>query len=77
MVEHEDGREGLPEAVAGFPVFEHSQWTIEGEIERFGAFGRGGAAATGWKRILALLLVALMVGPLLVGTLVTAWNAVR
>ena len=49
-------------AQEGFPVFAHSQWTMEGEIERFGAFGRGAARATGWKRV-AVALVVLLVSP--------------
>lgn len=40
------------------PTYEHAPWTVEGEIERFGAFGEGGAAATGWKRWVAVLVVA-------------------
>jgi hypothetical protein len=57
-------------AEEGFPAFAHNQWTVEGEIERFGAFGRGAARATGWKRAVALLLVALLLGPVLLGGVV-------
>lgn len=55
------------EAVAeeGFPAFEHNQWTVEGEIERFGAFGRGVSSARGWKRGVAVALLALLLLPLL------------
>ena len=54
------------EAVAeeGFPAFEHGQWTVEGEIERFGAFGRGVARAQGWRRGVAVALLVLLVLPL-------------
>lgn len=48
----------------GFPAFVHGQWTVEGEIERFGAFGRGAARAQGWRRTVACLLVALLVLPI-------------
>ena len=51
-------------AEEGFPDFEHNQWTIEGEIERFGAFGRGMGRAQGWKRGMAIVLLALLVLPL-------------
>lgn len=51
--------------VDGFPAFEHNQWTVEGEIERFGAFGRGAARARGWRRGVAMLLLALILLPLL------------
>jgi hypothetical protein len=61
---------------SGFPTFEHNQWTVEGEIERFGAFGRGASRATGWKRTVALVLVALLVGPIVVGLAVTLYEAV-
>jgi hypothetical protein len=61
---------------SGFPTFEHNQWTVEGEIERFGAFGRGASRATGWKRTVALVLVALLVGPIVVGLAVTVYEAV-
>lgn len=47
----------------GMPIFEHNQYTFEGEIERLGAFGRGGARAQGWKRVVAVLLVLTFVGP--------------
>lgn len=52
-------------AEEGFPPFEHGQWTVEGEIERFGAFGRGAARSRGWKRAVAISLLALLVLPLL------------
>jgi hypothetical protein len=61
---------------SGFPTFEHNQWTVAGEIERFGAFGRGASRATGWKRTVALVLVALLVGPIVVGLAVTLYEAV-
>lgn len=52
--------------VEGFPAFEHNQWTVEGEIERFGAFGRGASRARGWRRGVAMLLLALILMPLLI-----------
>jgi hypothetical protein len=60
-----DPRAGT-DAVAeeGFPSFEHGQWTVEGEIERFGAFGRGVARAQGWRRAVAVALLVLLVLPL-------------
>lgn len=54
----------------GFPGFEHNQWTIEGEIERFGAFGRGAASATGWKRVVALVMVLIVLAPIAMGMIV-------
>jgi hypothetical protein len=69
--------EAMAEVVeSGFPTFEHNQWTVEGEIERFGAFGRGASRATGWKRTVALVLIALLVGPIVVGLAVTVFEAV-
>lgn len=58
---------GGTEAVAeeGFPAFVHNQWTVEGEIERFGAFGRGATSSRGWRRGVALALLVLLVLPLL------------
>lgn len=49
----------------GFPAFEHGQWTVEGEIERFGAFGRGAMSSRGWRRGVAVGLLVLLVLPLL------------
>lgn len=50
----------------GFPQFRHNQWTFEGEIERLGAFGRGGARARGKKRLFAILVLFVFVLPLAV-----------
>jgi hypothetical protein len=62
------GAETAAEVVqAGFPEFEHNQWTVEGEIERFGAFGRGASRATGWKRTVAVVLIVLLVAPIIIG----------
>jgi hypothetical protein len=64
-------QEGSAEVgVPAFPVFEHGQWTMEGEIERFGAFGRGASRAVGWKRVVAIALVILLVAPILVAGVV-------
>jgi hypothetical protein len=56
------------EAVAeeGFPAFEHNQWTVEGEIERFGAFGRGASSSRGWRRGVAMGLLTLLLLPFLI-----------
>lgn len=63
---HEDDPESTGVfAEAGFPTFEHNQYTIEGEIERFHHFGMAGARATGWKRAVALLIVVSFFAPLL------------
>ena len=51
-------------AEEGFPSFEHNQWTVEGEIERFGAFGRGVSSSRGWRRGVGFVLLALLVAPL-------------
>lgn len=66
--DEDEGAAEATEAIVGFPVFEHNQWTIEGEIERFGAFGRGAAHARGWRRKVAVLLVVAMIAPLVIGT---------
>jgi hypothetical protein len=73
----DDLGEGAEETIAetGFPEFAHNQWTVEGEIERLGAFGRGGAAARGWRRWVAIVLVVAIVGPLLIGTGNVLWHA--
>jgi hypothetical protein len=59
-----EGTEAVVEE--GFPAFEHNQWTVEGEIERFGAFGRGVSASRGWKRGVALGLLTLLLLPFLI-----------
>jgi hypothetical protein len=65
--EEEAAREAAAEVVeSGFPAWEHNQWTVEGEIERFGAFGRGASRARGWKRVVALVMVGLIVVPIVV-----------
>ena len=52
----------------GFPSFEHDQWTIEGYIERLGAFARGARDSRGAKRWLAIgLVVLIFVLPITVG----------
>ena len=57
--------------VTGLGDFEHNQYTVEGEIERIGAFAAGARRAEGWKGKLALfLLLAIFVLPVLIGLLV-------
>lgn len=45
----------------GFPEFRHNQWTVEGEIERFGALGRAGARSRGAKRWFVIFVLAVIV----------------
>ena len=71
----DDDEELESHAEAGFPRFEHNQWTVEGEIERFGAFGRAGARAYGWRRAVAVFMALLLVVPLLIGTAMSVWQA--
>jgi hypothetical protein len=59
-----EGTEAVVEE--GFPAFEHNQWTVEGEIERFGAFGRGVSASQGWKRGVAFGVLGLLLLPFLI-----------
>jgi len=77
--DEDDLGEGAEEAVAevGFPEFAHNQWTVEGEIERLGAFGRGGATARGWRRWVAIGLVVAIVGPLVAGTGTFLWHTIQ
>jgi hypothetical protein len=57
--------------VTGLGDFEHGQYTVEGEIERIGAFAAGARRAEGWKGRLALyLLLAILVLPVVVGLVV-------
>lgn len=61
--------------VTGLGDFEHNQWTVEGEIERIGAFAAGARRATGWKGRLALfLLAAIFILPVLIGLLVNLFG---
>lgn len=53
----------------GFPRFRHNQWTVEGEIERLGAFASGARRARGPKRWLAYVLVVVFVAPMVIGAL--------
>jgi hypothetical protein len=54
----------------GMPEFEHVQWTVEGEIERFGAFARGSHHVRGWRRGLAVLLAVSFIAPIAIGIVV-------
>ena len=74
---HDETSEGSSQAEVGFPEFEHNQWTVEGEIERFGAFGHGVARARGWKRLVGLFLVVLIVLPILLGATSVVVRALR
>jgi hypothetical protein len=57
-----------PNVEQGFPRFEHNQWTVEGEIERLGAFARGARHSRGARRWFAIGLVLLIiVVPIVVG----------
>ena len=60
-----EGTEAVVED-GGFPAFEHNQWTVEGEIERFGALGRGVSGSRGWKRGMAVGLLTLLLLPFLI-----------
>jgi len=51
-----------PEPV-GFPEFEHSSFTFEGEIERLGAIGRNRSRAPRWARIVARVVALAMLLP--------------
>src|SRR5215210_4678059 len=51
----------------GYPTFTHNQWTIEGELERVGAFARGASRATGRQRTMAVILAFLLILPFAVG----------
>jgi hypothetical protein len=64
-------------ASAGFPDFEHGQFTFEGEIERLGAFSRGARHAKGWQRGLAIFLALLFIVPILAGVVGLVYAAVR
>jgi hypothetical protein len=44
----------------GFPDFRYNQWTVEGEIERFGALGRAGARSHGPKRWFVIFVLAVV-----------------
>ena len=52
------------------PAFEHNQWTVEGYIERLGAFSRGASRATGWKRTVAFIVAVAMLVPIVAGLIV-------
>jgi hypothetical protein len=57
--------------VTGLGDFEHNQYTVEGEIERIGAFAAGARRTEGWKGTLALyLLLAILVLPVVIALLV-------
>ena len=58
----------------GFPKFRYNQWTIEGEIERLGAFASGAQRARGPKRWFALFLVVVFMAPLLLGVVSVIGN---
>ena len=45
----------------GFPEYRYNQWTVEGEIERFGALGSAGARTDGPKRWFVIFVLAMIV----------------
>jgi len=55
------------EESAGFPEFEHGQFTFEGEIERLGAISRNMSSAPKWTRVVAKVLAVAMLLPLVIG----------
>ncbi len=57
----------LPPAPKGFPQFEHSSFTFEGEIERLGAMGRNRSTAPRWTRIVARILALALLLPFALG----------
>lgn len=68
--DEEDGGVGAAQethAEVGVPIFEHNQWTVEGEIERFGAFAQGAARKRGPARWLTVFLLAMMLFGLVAG----------
>ena len=71
-----EDRGGEGSARSGFPEFEHNQWTVEGEIERLGAFAAGTRRAGGWKRVVATLLVLGLIVPMIAGTLFVVVRAI-
>ncbi len=50
-------------AQEGFPRWEHSSLTFEGEIERLGAIGRNVSTAPRWTRIVARVVALLILVP--------------
>jgi hypothetical protein len=61
--------------VTGLGDFEHNQYTVEGEIERIGAFAAGARRTSGWKGRLAMfLLLAIFVLPLVIGVAVNLFG---
>ena len=55
--------------LTGYPTFKHGQWTIEGELERVGAFARGTSSLSGPKRLMAGFIALLLILPFAVGVL--------
>lgn len=51
------------EPALGIPRFEYNQWTVEGEIERFGAFGHGITRERGWRRAVGVSMALLILVP--------------
>lgn len=72
----EDDEASQARAEHGFPDFENSQWTVEGEIERFGAFAAGVSRSAGWRRGLARAMALLLLALLICGALVGSYDAV-
>lgn len=57
----------------GLGDFEHNQWTFEGEVERLGAFATGARRAGGWKLVVAWVVAAAFLLPLLIWFVQLAW----
>ena len=54
----------------GFPTFRHGQWTVEGEIERWGALAQGTRGRPALKRAVVIVLVVALILPLAVATVI-------
>jgi hypothetical protein len=64
-----------PMADDGFPDFRHGQFTVEGEIERAGAFARGANRSPRTQRRVRVALFVIFGGPILVALLATLVQA--
>jgi hypothetical protein len=53
----------------GLGDFDHHQYTFEGEVERLGAFAAGARRAGGWKLVVAWIVAAAFLLPIVLGAL--------